>query len=55
MFTPMTESEQIQHFRKHCSKIQTSRVACYCKFCEDGITMGGKQGNHMLELLFPER
>lgn len=55
MFTPMTESEQIQHFRKHCMKIKTSRVACYCKFCKDGITMGGKQGVHMLELLFSDR
>lgn len=54
MFTPMPESEWPAYFRKHCAKIKTERVACYCKFCRDAINMGGKQGVHMLELLFPE-
>ena len=26
-----------------------------CKFCADGINMGGKTGVHLLELLFPSR
>ena len=54
MFTPMAEEEQVRHFQEHCKKIHTDRVACYCKFCRDGIDMGGKQGVHMLQLLFPE-
>lgn len=54
MFTPMGEDERIEHFRKHCAKIRTKRTACYCKFCRDGINMGGKQGVHMLELLFSD-
>ena len=54
MFTPMTPEEQRQHFKEHCRQITTKRVACYCKFCKDGIVMGGKEGIHLLELLFPE-
>ena len=53
MFTPMEHDEQVAHFQKHCEQIQTDKVACYCKFCTDGIKMGGKTGVHLLELLFP--
>ncbi len=52
MFTPMGPDEQIRHFRKHCGQIETEKVVCYCKFCTDGINMGGKRGIHLLELLF---
>ncbi len=54
MFTPMEKEEQIEHFKNHCKQITTDRVACYCKFCRDGIDMGEKKGLHMLQLLFPE-
>lgn len=53
MFTPMEPEEQAEHFRKHCGQIRTDKVACYCKFCTDAINMGGKNGIHLLELLFP--
>ena len=53
MFTPMGEGEQVAHFQEHCGHIQTDEVVCYCKFCADGINMGGKQGRHLVELLFP--
>ena len=53
MFTPMTPDEQTKHFKSHCEQIQTEKVICYCKFCTDGINMGGKKGIHLLELLFP--
>lgn len=53
MFTPMNDEDKIKHFEKHCSEIMTERVVCYCKFCRDGINMGGKHGVHMLQLLFP--
>lgn len=53
MFTPMTPNEQIERFREHCASIGTDKVVCYCKFCTDGINMGGKKGIHLLELLFP--
>ena len=55
MFTPMTKDEQIRHFKTHCANIQTDKIACYCKFCADGIRMGGKQGFHLLQLLFPAK
>ncbi|AIF52965.1 hypothetical protein [Pelosinus sp. UFO1] len=53
MFTPCPPEEQITYFQKHCTQFQTEKVACYCKFCREAITMGGKQGIHLLELLFP--
>lgn len=53
MFTPMGPDEQVEHFRKHCEQIKTDKTVCYCKFCTDAINMGGKQGIHLLELLFP--
>ena len=55
MFTPMEPAEQIEHFRKHGEQIRTEKVVCYCKFCTDGINMGGKKGIHLLELLFPDQ
>lgn len=53
MFTPMEPDEQIAHFHEHCEQVETDKVVCYCKFCTDGINMGGKQGLHLIELLFP--
>ena len=37
---------------EHCAQIETDKAVCYCKFCTDGINMGGKTGVHLLELLF---
>ena len=54
MFTPMDADEQVAHFHSHCEQIETDKAVCYCKFCVDGINMGGKTGVHLLELLFPE-
>ncbi len=53
MFTPLEPEEQVKHFRKHCEQIRTDKVVCYCKFCTDAINMGEKNGNHLLNLLFP--
>ena len=44
MFTPMDADEQIAHFHEHCAQIETDKAVCYCKFCTDGINMGGKTG-----------
>ncbi len=54
MFTPMSAGEQEAYFQRHCQQIETEKVACYCKFCRDGINSGGKEGLHMLQLLFPD-
>lgn len=53
MFTPMSPEEQEAHFRSHCERISTEKAVCYCKFYTDAVNMGGKQGIHLLELLFP--
>ena len=53
MYTPMDDGQKLAWLRDHCSKITTDKVVCYCKFCRDGIEMGGKLGLHLLEMLFP--
>ena len=49
---PMPEAEADEVLRTHCNQIQTEEVACYCKFCADGIRRGGKTPRHLIELLF---
>lgn len=46
--------EQNLYLQKHCHKIETQKVVCYCMACLDGIKRGGRQAVHLLELLFPE-
>ncbi len=52
MFIPKTEEEQIQLMKEHCNKIKTEKVICYCVPCTKGIRAGGRQGIHLLDLLF---
>lgn len=53
MFNPCSQDEQIRIFTEHCRQISTRKVACYCKFCTEAISMGGKEGRHIVTLLFP--
>lgn len=52
MFIPKTEEEQKALMVEHCSKIKTDKVICYCVPCTNGIRKGGKQGIHLMDLLF---
>lgn len=52
MFIPKTEEEQKKLMQEHCKKIRTDKVICYCVPCTRGIQLGGKQGIHLLDLLF---
>lgn len=52
IFKPCTPEEQVELMIQHCEQINTDKVVCYCIFCARGINMGGKQGVHLLELLF---
>jgi hypothetical protein len=54
LFTPMSEAQQRVHLKKYTDKITTEKVVCTCKFCRDGINLGGKTGVHIIELLFPD-
>ena len=38
----------------HCGRYETDTVVCYCRNCPEGVLMGGKEGLHLAELLFPE-
>ncbi len=41
--------------QNHLRQINTDKVVCYCRPCYQEINASGKQGVHMLELLFPEQ
>jgi len=36
-------------------KLPTEKVVAYCHYCTAGLNIGGKQGIHLAELLFPEK
>ncbi len=50
-FIPKSEEERIHLMKKHCEKITTDKVVCYCVPCTQGIRKGGKQGIHLLDLI----
>lgn len=52
LFTPLPPEERAKRHRLHCALIPTERVVCYCRSCTESINQGGKQGLHLLELLF---
>lgn len=52
-FTSHTPEEQETLMKNHCETIQTDEVVSYCVACVKGINLGGKQGIHLLDLLFP--
>ena len=53
MFTSCKEGEKVDKLKRYCENITTDKVVCYCKSCTDGINIGGKEGIHLIELLFP--
>ena len=54
MYHPMSAEEADAWLQNYCQQFRTEKVICYCMACLDGINRGGKQGVHLLELLFPE-
>jgi hypothetical protein len=52
LFQNHTPEDQISMMIKHCEQIPTKKVACYCKSCADGLSLGGKQAVHLMELVF---
>ncbi|QLY78192.1 hypothetical protein [Clostridium intestinale] len=50
---PMTKEEQEEYFKYRYKNTITDIVVSYCKYCNDGVSMSGKKGLHILELLFP--
>mgnify|MGYP000844458702 FL=1 len=55
MFTPMSEEQQRIYLVNHAEKLPEKTAVCSCKYCRDGIQAGGKEGVHILQLLFPKR
>lgn len=53
VFTSCTEDEKINKLKDYCKNIKTDKVVCYCKSCTEGIKTGGKEGIHLIQLLFP--
>ena len=52
MFRPFTPDEQKELMRRHCENISTDKVVGYCTSCVLGANMGGRQGLHLVELVF---
>ncbi|XEQ97635.1 hypothetical protein SPX_24990 [Sporomusa paucivorans] len=52
LFIPHTEDEQAALMKKHCDKINSHEVVCYCTACIKGINLGEKNGVHLLDLMF---
>ena len=49
----LPENERAAALRAHAESLPTKDVACYCKFCADGLAAGGAQPTHLIQLLFP--
>jgi hypothetical protein len=53
-FMPHTPEEQSALMKEHCKRYQTDTVICYCHYCLEGLAIGGVDGRHLAQLLFPE-
>lgn len=51
-FSSCTPEEQTSRMKNYCTAIQTDEVVGYCTACVKGIDLGGKQGIHLLDLVF---
>ena len=52
LFQNHAPADQADIMIKHCERIPTEKVACYCNACANGLRLGGKQPVHVMELLF---
>ena len=55
LFIPHTEAEQKHLMEAYCERYTTKKVVCYCQYCLEGLLMGGRDGVHLAQLLFPEK
>ena len=53
-FEPHTPEEQARIMREHCRRYATDTVICYCHYCLEGLRMGGVDGRHIAQMIFPE-
>lgn len=54
LFQPHTEAEQAALMREHCRRYTTDKVVCCCHYCLEGLRLGGVEGIHQAQLMFPE-
>ena len=53
LFQPHTKEEQERLMRDYCAAFRTQTVVCACHYCLEGLRLGGVDGKHIAELLFP--
>ena len=53
LFLPHTPEEQKAIMEEHCAGYETDTVICYCHYCLEGLKLGGADGRHLAQLLFP--
>ncbi len=51
-FLPHTKDEKKQLMVDYCRKFETEEAVAYCHYCVKGLQIGGKQTQHIAQLLF---
>lgn len=54
LFASHTQGEKEQLMKEYCKQFTTEDVVCYCVACVNGINLGGRNGIHLAQLLFPD-
>ena len=52
-FIPLSSEEQERKMKEHAARFSTKKVVCYCHYCLEGLEIGGVDGRHIAQLLFP--
>ncbi len=52
-FVPVPPEELERLMLEHCAGYRTDTVVCYCHYCLEGLRLGGVDGLHIAQLLFP--
>lgn len=55
LFVSHTQEEKEQLMKEYCRQFTTEDVVCYCVACVNGINLGGKNGLHLAQLVFPDK
>ena len=53
LFQPHSPQEQEALMRAYCAGFETETVVCYCHYCLEGLLLGGVDGRHLAQLIFP--
>ncbi len=52
VFQPHSPEDKVRLMQAHAAAIPADKVVCYCVPCTQGIRQGGKQGIHLMDLIW---